>query len=66
MVWKLGVFLLFVFPPFLELLLGAFAKQLCGMPIGFMMSVCFPVCLSSWNNLAPTGWMLMKYSIQDF
>jgi hypothetical protein len=51
MVWKLGMFVLFVFPPFLELLLGAFGKQLCGMPVGFMMSV----CLSAFLFVCPHG-----------
>jgi len=57
MVWKLDMFLLFVFPPFLELLLGAFAKQLCGMPVGFMMSVCLPSCLSALMEQLGSDWM---------
>jgi hypothetical protein len=57
-IWKLGIFLLFVFPPLLELLLGAFVKQLCSMTVGFMMSVCLPVCLSLLREELGSHWMV--------
>jgi hypothetical protein len=40
----------------LLMLLGAFAK-------GFVMSSCRSVCLSAWNNWAPTGRISIKIDI---
>ena len=34
--------------------------------ISFIMSVCLPVCLSSWNNLAATGWVYIKLNIWEY
>jgi hypothetical protein len=45
-----------------HLFLGMFAK-LRKATISFVMSICPPVCLSSWYSLTPTGWIVIKLDI---
>ena len=42
--------------------LGTFAKLRIAT-ISFFVSVCPSVCLSAWNNSAPTGRLFMKFDI---
>jgi hypothetical protein len=44
------------------LFLGMFEK-LQKPTLSFVMSVCPSVCLSAWKNLAPIGWIFMKFDI---
>jgi len=44
------------------LFLGVFAK-LQKVTSSFVLSVCPPIYSSTWNNLAPTGWIFMKLDI---
>jgi len=45
--------------------LGALVK-LQKRTIIFIMSVFLSVCPSTWNNLAPIGWIFMKFGIWEF
>ena len=47
---------------FVSPFLGAFVKFRTAT-ISFVMSVRPSVCLSAWNNSAPTGRILMKFDI---